>query len=241
MKHCPKCGHLNEDISNFCEECGGDLAGKLSLKIRSLCWWKRQGSNRQVAIILFGLMSIVMIIIMLSYGFIYNHDTSDSSNEPFEPYGNDTGTYYTSEYLSFSHNPFKVITHSNKLENDSDLVSGKFENDDVFLIQKPVETTESAYDAAMESKNNMEEDTDIGYTSKSNLTSLQIAGVTAYKLDSLNYNKGELDTHSINYFFVKNGKLYQLTFVSYVFLKRKSTLNANKENIDKILNSIVTY
>ena len=75
--------------------------------------------------------------------------------DPFEAYGIDTGNYYSSEYLSFSHNPFQKITHINKLNftynesyNYSYIVSATFFNGDVVVVQKPVDTNQSAYDVA---------------------------------------------------------------------------------------------
>lgn len=180
-----------------------------------------------------GIVLFILLISVLATSGCLGSNTKET-NEPFEPYGNDNGTFYTSEYLSFFHNPLKTINHGNKLENDSELLQADFENGDGVLIQKPVAATQSAYEEAVESKDLNERFEDSEMTSNADIESIQIAGVEGYKVDSLNYHRGELMSHSINVFFVKNGKLYQITFTSV----GKDTINENKENMDKILNSI---
>jgi len=163
---------------------------------------------------------------------------------PFEAYGADNGFSYNSDYLSFSHNFLHDFAHINKLDpsynstyNYSYIVSARFVNGDQVIVYKPVDTNLSAYEEALklEPKN-------IGnHSADCNVEIIQIANVTGYKIDSVNYysgfKKGDFVSESIDIVFVKNGKLYQITFLS----SEKDHLNQNKVDMDKIVNSFTVY
>nr|WP_319374472.1 hypothetical protein [uncultured Methanobacterium sp.] len=163
---------------------------------------------------------------------------------PFEPYGTDNGNYYISDYLSFSHNPLHDFVHINRLDpsynstyNYSYIVSARFDNGDQVIIEKPVDSNSSSYEAALklEPKNIGNHSAD--YT----IETIQISNITGYKIDSVNYysgfKKGEFVSESIDIVFVKNGKLYQISFLS----SEKDHLKHNKENMNKIVNSFTVY
>lgn len=178
----------------------------------------------------------VILLVVLGFSLIFAFVSNYL--DPFEAYGTDTGNYYSSEYLSFSHNPFQKISHINKLNpsynesyNYSYIVSATFFNGDGVVVEKPVDTNQSAYDTAFK----YEELGNNGNVSdNSSMEPLEIAGVTGYKVDSLNYfDNGDLASHTIDVFFVKNGKLYQITFFSF----GRDTINQNQEDINKILSS----
>lgn len=181
---------------------------------------------------------VSIVIIIAVYGLIsgYLH--------PFEAYGTDNGFSYKSDYLSFSHNFLYDFAHINKMDpsynssyNYSYIVSAKFLNGDQVIVYKPVDTNLSAYEKAqqLEPKNTGNHSAD--YT----VETIQIANATGYKIDSLNYysgfRDGEFVSESIDIVFVKNGKLYKITFLS----QEKGHLNQNKADMDKIVNSFTVY
>ncbi|MCC7560872.1 MAG: hypothetical protein KO318_10680 [Methanobacterium sp.] len=186
----------------------------------------------------FRMLWVSICLFIAVYGFIsgYLH--------PFEAYGTDNGFSYNSDYLSFSHNFLHDFVHINKLDpsynssyNYSYIVSARFINGDQIVVYRPIDTNLSAYEEALklEPKNIGNHSAD--YT----VDTIQIANSTGYKIDSLNYysgfNEGEFVSESIDIVFVKNGKLYQISF----FSSEKDHLNQNQANMDKIVNSFTVY
>lgn len=221
-KFCPTCGGKNDLNANFCDKCGTKLL-KPYLKSKSddpFNLFRNFINNNKLLVIL--ISSLIVLTLMANY---ISGMTPLSQGNKIVPYGNDTGTFYDSEYLSFSHNKMYEISIGNKNDppTDGSIFNGWADPQEIktyngqkigtnyafqITVYKPINATQSAYEYAVSDKNANE---NINVTTYP-LNSIQIAGVAGYEYYTVYVTADGSKTKVRNIFFVKNGLLYKIEF-----------------------------
>ncbi|HOI39522.1 MAG TPA: zinc ribbon domain-containing protein [Methanobacterium sp.] len=226
---CQNCGIENEDHADFCMNCGKRLQ-RAVIKKKPLNkhyvsnkklnnWWNKQNIGSKAVI---GIFCIICLVLIVNIGL---WETS------YIPYGYDNGTYYSSEYLSFSYDSWNYAIHGNKVTDDDLLLKAEYSEGVNFTLQKRSDL-ESADEAVTQHKAILDENVK-GSRTVYTIEPIEIGGVTGYKFDVRGYYPDFSERNFIIIYFEKEGIVYQINF-DYNDEERI----IQQEKMDKILNSL---
>jgi hypothetical protein len=239
IKICPNCGKKNVDSAAFCENCGEKLGAKEIVKNTKSQgnWWSRQSNGTKAIIGILGICCIGLIVLIVFAGYF----APNMSNTLTTPLNNNSSTSNTTTTSNSTNlNTFKGsgVTFQypkdwNQYTSDSSdpdrIVALKSDKADISLLSVFVE---DAHGDGLEYWKKIQKDALSSNDTIISEKSVQIAGVSGYRLDYSYTNNGGGE-HS-NIIFVKNGKKYELLFTT-------GSISAIQNDINTIVNSFKTY
>lgn len=176
---------------------------------------------------------------MLIFLIIVSNFTSGKkydNEETVKVYGNDSGTFYSGDFFSFSHLKLDKIILGDNSSSSGEVFSGfadpkgsELKPNYTFLITvyKPVISNKSAYEYITSEKTA----NDATGTPTYPIKSIEIASVTGYQYD-YDYTDTPQPFKNRDIFIVKNGSLFQIHFTSDL-----NKMNRYQQDIDTIVNS----